>query len=88
MKYISNDIVKPFKVKILRYSERVREMHDLANYLLPPPMKENTAMSANWSVLNKEFTTCDLRFYIKDRLTKTMRDELDDHPEDYRSVTY
>ena len=30
MKYICNDIVKPFKVKILLYYKRVREMHDLA----------------------------------------------------------
>ena len=30
MKYILNDTLKPFRVKILRYDERVREMHDLA----------------------------------------------------------
>ena len=39
MKYVHNDIVKPFKVKILRYDERVREMHDLVKYLTPPSMK-------------------------------------------------
>ena len=30
IKYIFNDIVKPFKVKILRYAKRVKDMHDLA----------------------------------------------------------
>ena len=29
MKYALNDIVKPFKVKTLRYAERVCDMHDL-----------------------------------------------------------
>ena len=29
MKYVQNDIVKPFKVKILHYAERMRGMHDL-----------------------------------------------------------
>ena len=36
MKYICNDIVKPFRVKILRYTERVIEMHELAKYIPPP----------------------------------------------------
>ena len=30
MKYIHNDILKPFQVKIIHYAKRVREMHDLA----------------------------------------------------------
>ena len=60
MKYVRNDIVKPFKVKILRYAERVREMHDLAKYLHPPSMKEKSSVVANWSVRNEEFTISDL----------------------------
>ena len=28
LKYIRNDILKPFHVKIIRYAERVRKMHD------------------------------------------------------------
>ena len=47
IKYIWNDIVKPFKVKIIRYAERVNEMHDLAKYLLPPSMKGESAEAAN-----------------------------------------
>ena len=53
MKYVHNDIVKPFKVKVLRYAKRVREMHNLAKYLSPPSMKEESAMSDNWSVRKK-----------------------------------
>ena len=32
VKYIHNDIFKPFRVHILQYAERVRKMHDLAKY--------------------------------------------------------
>ena len=60
MKYVRNDIVKPFKVKILRYSERVCEMHDLANYLPPPSMKGESVMADNWNVHNQEFTASDI----------------------------
>ena len=37
-KYVWNDIMKSLKVKILRYTERVCEMYDLAKYLPPPSM--------------------------------------------------
>ena len=66
MKYVRNDIVKPFKVKIIRYAERVREMNDLAKYLPPPSMKGESAMSYNWNVRNQELTASDLRLAIKD----------------------
>ena len=36
VKYIHNEIVKPFRVNILHYGERVREMHDIYKYLPPP----------------------------------------------------
>ena len=39
MKYVSNDIVKPFKVQILRYVKSVQEMHEIAKYLPPTLMK-------------------------------------------------
>ena len=47
MKYVFNDILKPFNVKILCYFERVYEMHDLAKY--PPlfSMKGESAIVAN-----------------------------------------
>ena len=48
MKYVYNDIVKPFKVKILCNAKRVRDMHELAKYLHPPSMKGESAMASNW----------------------------------------
>ena len=72
--------MKPIKVKIIRYAKRVCEMHDLEKYLPPPSMKGESEMSDNWNVRNEEFTISDVRLDIKDRLPKSMRDELDDHP--------
>ena len=45
-------------------------------------------MAVNWNVRNEEFTISDIRLSIKCGLPKSMRDELDDHPEEYRSLTY
>ena len=87
MNYVCNDIVKPFKVKTFRYAERVHDMHDLAKYLPPYLMKGESAMVSNWNVCNKEFTVSDIRLAIKDGLPKYMRDELDDHSEEYISLT-
>ena len=63
-------------------------MHELDKYLPPPPMKGESAMSDSWALRNEEFTTGDIQLSIRDGLPKSMRDELDDHPEDYRSLTY
>ena len=35
IKYIHNEIVKPYRFVILHYAECVREMNDIENY--PPP---------------------------------------------------
>ena len=88
MKYVRNDIVKPFKVKFLRYADRVRELHDLAKYLPTPSMKGQSAIADNWKVHNQDFTASDIRLAIKDGPPKYMRYEFYDHPEDYRSLTY
>ena len=80
MKYVRNDIVKPFKIKTLRYAEHVREMHDLSKYLPSPLMKVESAMADHFKVRNENFTASDLRLAIKDGFPKSMRDELDRHP--------
>ena len=87
MKYICNDITKPFKVKILRHEESVRDMHDLYKYLPPPYIKNDSDEVAIWNFCNQEFTLSELRLAIKDRLTKYMQDEWDDHTEDYSYLT-
>ena len=61
IKYILNDMVKNFKVKILRYTERMRDMYDLDKYLPPPLMKGKSSEAANWTVHNQEFTASEVR---------------------------
>ena len=39
VKYIHNDIVKPFRFVIFHYSDFFHEMHNLPKYLPPPSMK-------------------------------------------------
>ena len=68
MNYIGNDIVKPFKVKIISYSERVREMHDLAKYTHPPLIKDERYKVDNWTVQNQESTASEIWLEIKDGL--------------------
>ena len=53
MEYIHNDIVNPFKVKIPRYNEPLREIYVLAKYLHPPSMKDKSAEEANWAFCNQ-----------------------------------
>ena len=54
MKYVHNDIVKPFCVRILCYTKRIRDMHDLAKYPPTPSMKGESYETANWKVRDQE----------------------------------
>ena len=74
MKYVCNDILKPFKVKILRYAKRVREMHDLAKYLHSPLIKGEISKADNWTVWNQEFTDSEVQLAMKDGLPKYIQD--------------
>ena len=47
LKYIRNDIVKPFRVGILRYSKRIMEIHESEKYLPPPLIKGESYDAAN-----------------------------------------
>ena len=51
-------------------------------------MQGESEMVDNWKVRNEEFTASDLQLAINDGLPKSVRDELDEHPEDYCSLTY
>ena len=72
MKYIRNDIVKLFKVKILRYAECMHEMHYLAKYLPPPFMKVKSVEADSWTVQNQEFTANEIRLMFKGGLPSSM----------------
>ena len=72
IKYIHKDIVKPFQVAIIRYDDRVQEMHDPAKYLPPPLVKGKSYESDNWDVREKLFSKNYIHVAIKDGLTSSM----------------
>ena len=88
MKYIWNDIVKPFRVKILRYAKRIIEVHDLNKYLPPPSLRGESAEADNWTVCNQEFVVSEIWLAIKDRIPSSMQNELEYHQGEYSSLTY
>ena len=88
MKYVRNDIVKPFKVKILCYSERAHEMKELDKYLHPPLIKGVISEADNCTVRNQDFTASEVRLAINDGLPSSMQNELEDHTEQYCSLTF
>ena len=53
VKYIHNEIVKPFGLGIIQYYERVRDMRDLANYPPPPSVNGKEYDEAYWAVRYK-----------------------------------
>ena len=74
MKYVRNDIVKAFHIRILQYADRVREMHDLEKCLPPPSIKGKIYEATSWKVCNQEFTVSKTRVTIEDGLPTSMQD--------------
>ena len=64
------------------------EMHDLEKYLPPPLKKGERCKVDNWKVRDQEFTVSEIREVIKYGLPSSMQDELNDHQEDYLSLTH
>ena len=53
LKYIRNDIVKSLYVGILRYVERVQDMHDIEKQIHPPLTKSDIFEAHYWKVRDK-----------------------------------
>ena len=79
IKYIYNDIVKLFRVGILRQAERVQEMHDLDKKLPPPWMNGESYESANWDVRDRYLSENQIRVVIKGGIPSSMQDDLEDN---------
>ena len=79
LKYICNDIVKPFCVRIINYSKRVQYMHDLAKHLPSPSMKGDIYEADNCKFHNEELSVDDIRVSIKYGIPSSMNDELEDN---------
>ena len=88
LKYIRNDIVKPFRVRILCYADRVREMHDLAKYLPPPSMNGKSYEAANWKFCYQLFTVIEIHVAIQGGIPSSIQYDLDDYLEDHHSLAH
>ena len=81
VKYIHNDVAKPFRVSILQYNELANEMNELAKYFTPhhPPSKKYDMYGqAKWRVRDCNFTVYDIRVTTKDGLPTFMQDETEE----------
>ena len=77
VKYTHNDIVKPFRVGIIHYTENIHEMHDLYelnNYQPPPSMKGQEYNEADWSIREKYLSEDEISVATKARLPTSMQD--------------
>ena len=72
LKYIHNDIVNTFRVIIIRYADRVREMHDLSKYLPPLSIQGMSYEADNWKFRDQEFTVSEISDAIKDVIPSSM----------------
>ena len=75
--------MKPFRVGILHYAERVQEKHNLAKYLPPLLMKGERNESANLGVSDKELSDNEICVSINYILPSSMQDDLEDNQEGY-----
>ena len=60
VKYIQNDILKPFRVDIIRYDELDCLMHNLAKYVPPRSIKGDDYDKIDWKFCDKEFSEYDI----------------------------
>ena len=80
--------MKPFKVGIIKYNERVREIHNLEKYLPPPLMKGQEYNEADWEVRDKGLSDNNIRVTTRNKLPISMQDELDEKDKYYRYVPH
>ena len=66
--HIHNEVVKTFRVGILKYAERIREMHYLDMYLPTHLMKEGEYNKADWDVCRRELSEYEICVATKDGL--------------------
>ena len=80
--------MKPFRVFIINYNERVREIHNLEKYLPPPLMKGQDYNEADWEVRDKGLSENNICVAARDGLPISMRDELDEKDKYYQYVPH
>ena len=88
IKYIHDNILNPFRLSILQYSERVRQMYDIDKVLPPHPKKRGELDQKYQSVHNKQFTEDEIRVATKDALCISMKYIIDNKYKYYQPFPY
>ena len=88
IKYIHNDIVKPFRAGILQYTGNIREMHNLAKFLTPPMKKGDQYDQAYWTVHDIELSEDDIFVATKDSLPSSNHNYIQDKEKKYLSLLH
>jgi hypothetical protein len=87
IKYLQQNIVKPFKWTMVQYISRVREMYDYCIYLQPPSLKGQDFLEVKWAKRDGIPPEEEIRKAIKDGLPEPMQHKLADKETDYRLMT-
>ena len=81
--YVTNGIQKSLKVRIFCYTECIRDMFDIAQYLSPPIKKCEECYEANWETRYKQFTQDLIRQDTWDSILATMQEDTNYKESDY-----
>ena len=66
VKFIHNDIVKPFGIGIIQYTERFWDMQDISKYLPPHSNKGGYFEQTDWDIRDKYFNEDVIHIATKD----------------------
>ena len=88
MKYIHNEILKPYSVIILQYDDRNRNMHELDKYLTNLSTKGNMYDQTNCKVCDQYFTEDAIRVSTKIGIPTYMQDDMEDKDAYFISLSH
>ena len=80
--------MKPFRLGILQYAERVREMHDIVKFLPSPSKNGYEYDQVDWNVRDKEFSEGDICVATKDSFPASIQDFMEDTENYYPSFAH
>ena len=83
MHYLQTDIIKPYKMSMIDFVERMRTLFKMKRYLQPPSMRNETSIDADWDTRDKAVTEITIRKALRDGLHDSLQIKLDQKEEDY-----
>ena len=88
MKYIKNNIKKPYKVRVLHYTDHIRDMHGMDSCLSRYIKKVQEYHVADWGTRNKPFNEEKNIIATRDGLLPLTRYDTEDRKKYYCSIQH